>query len=57
MARDRHADLTRYARGDIGGGNEMVSAITKSGADSLELEVGAAVTVVVKATEVMLARD
>jgi molybdopterin-binding protein len=42
---------------DIGGGNEMVSAITKSGAESLELEVGAAVTVVVKATEVMLARD
>jgi molybdopterin-binding protein len=57
VARDRHADLTRYARVDIGGGNEMVSAITKSGAESLELEVGAVVTVVVKANEVMLARD
>ena len=42
---------------DIGGGNVMVSGITKSGAESLELEVGGAVTVVVKATEVMLARD
>jgi molybdopterin-binding protein len=42
---------------DIGGGTEMVSAITKSGAESRELEVGASVTVVGKATEVLLARD
>jgi molybdate transport system regulatory protein len=42
---------------DIGGGKEMVSAITKSGAESLGLEVGVEVTVVVKATEVMLARN
>ena len=42
---------------DIGGGSEMVSAITKASAESLGLEVGAAVTVVVKATEVLLARD
>jgi molybdopterin-binding protein len=42
---------------DIGGGNEMVSAITKSSAESLGLEVGVDVTVVVKATEVLLARD
>jgi molybdopterin-binding protein len=42
---------------DIGGGKEMVSAITKGSAESLGLEVGVEVTVVVKATEVMLARD
>jgi molybdopterin-binding protein len=42
---------------DIGGGKEMVSAITKGSAESLELEVGVEVTVVVKATEMMLARD
>jgi molybdopterin-binding protein len=41
---------------DIGGGNEMVSAITKSSAESLGLEVGVEVTVVVKATDVLLAR-
>jgi molybdopterin-binding protein len=42
---------------DIGSGQEMVSAITKSSAEALGLEAGVEVTVVVKATEVMLARE
>jgi molybdate transport system regulatory protein len=42
---------------DIGGGNQLVSAITKASVERLELEVGSNVTVVVKATEVMLATE
>ncbi|MBV8085923.1 MAG: TOBE domain-containing protein [Chloroflexi bacterium] len=40
---------------DIGGGHDMVSVITKGSADSLGLSAGSAVTVIVKATEVLLA--
>lgn len=42
---------------DIGAGNEIVSAITKGSAEGLGLEAGVEVTVIVKATEVMLARE
>jgi len=40
---------------DIGGGQEMVSVITRGSAEALALSVGSSVTVVVKATEVLLA--
>jgi molybdopterin-binding protein len=42
---------------DIGGGHEVVSAITRGSAEQLGLTQGATVTVVVKATEVILAKD
>ena len=39
------------------GGNEIVSAITRGSAETLGLSEGTAVTVVIKATEVLLATD
>jgi molybdopterin-binding protein len=36
---------------------EVVSVITRSSAESLSLKVGSEVTVVIKSTEVLLARD
>jgi molybdate transport system regulatory protein len=39
------------------GGQEVVSAITKDSAESLELTEGDAVKVVIKATEVMVGKD
>ncbi|HEX5688367.1 MAG TPA: TOBE domain-containing protein [Roseiflexaceae bacterium] len=41
----------------LDGGPEVVSAVTLSSTQRLKLEVGSKVTVVVKATEVMLATD
>jgi len=42
---------------DIGGGNEVVSAITRASAERLGLTDGTSVTVVIKSTEVMIATD
>jgi molybdopterin-binding protein len=42
---------------DIGGGHQMVSAITRESADQLGLRDGASVTVIVKATEVLVAME
>jgi molybdate transport system regulatory protein len=42
---------------DIGGGHEVVSAITRGSAEHLGLTQGSTVTVVIKATEVILAMD
>jgi molybdate transport system regulatory protein len=42
---------------DIGGGHEMVSAITRESADQLGLREGSIVTVIVKATEVLIATE
>jgi molybdopterin-binding protein len=39
------------------GGNEIVSAITRGSAERLGLSEGSAVTVVIKATEVLLSTD
>jgi molybdate transport system regulatory protein len=39
------------------GGQEVVAAITKDSAESLELAEGDAVTAVIKATEVMVAKE
>jgi molybdopterin-binding protein len=39
------------------GENEIVSAITRGSAERLELSEGTAVTVVIKATEVLLSTD
>jgi molybdate transport system regulatory protein len=42
---------------DIGGGHEVVSAITRASAERLGLASGSSVKVVIKATEVLLAKD
>src|SRR5262245_12067239 len=42
---------------DIGGGHEVVAAITRGSAERLKLAHGSTVTVVIKATEVLIARD
>ena len=42
---------------DIGGGHEVVAAITRGSAERLGLAQGSTVTVVIKATEVLLAKD
>ena len=42
---------------DIGGGHEMVSVITRQSAEELGLREGIEVTVVIKSTEVLLARQ
>ena len=42
---------------DIGGGHEMVSALTRESADQLGLHEGSSVTVIVKATEVLIATE
>jgi len=41
----------------LAGGQEIVSAITKESAESLELREGDSVIAVVKATEVMVGKD
>jgi molybdopterin-binding protein len=42
---------------DIGGGHEVVAAITRASAERLGLAQGSTVTVVIKATEVLVAKD
>ncbi len=42
---------------DIGGGNSLVSAITRGSAESLDLREGAPVVVIIKATEVLIGRE
>ena len=41
---------------DIGGGNTLVSAITRGSAESLALKKGDTVTAVIKATEILVAK-
>lgn len=45
---------TSHVRVDIGNGTTMTSAITNEAVDELGLKVGGAVTVVVKASDVMI---
>ncbi len=48
---------TAHVRVDIGGGQIVTSAITNEAVDELKLTTGAAVIVVVKASDVMIAVD
>lgn len=48
---------TSHIRVDIGGGQVMTSSITNEAVDDLALKVGGQVTVVVKASDVMIAVD
>jgi molybdate transport system regulatory protein len=42
---------------DIGGGHEVVAAITRGSVERLNLTQGSTVTVLIKATEVLLAKS
>lgn len=42
---------------EISSGEQIVSAITRSSAESLELKVGDSVIVVIKSTEVIIAKE
>ncbi len=48
---------TAHVRVDIGNGQIITSAITNEAVDELALKTGGAVTVVVKASDVMIAVD
>jgi molybdopterin-binding protein len=48
---------TSHIRLDIGGGNIVTSAITNEAVDDLGLKAKGAVTVVIKASDVMIAVD
>lgn len=48
---------TAHVRVDIGSGQIVTSAITNEAVDELGLKTGGAVTVVVKASDVMIAVD
>jgi molybdopterin-binding protein len=41
---------------DIGGGKEIISTITRTSAQRLELKAGDAVTMIIKASEVLIAK-
>ena len=48
---------TSHVRVDIGGGKIMTSSITNEAVDELGIKAGGSVTVVVKASDVMIAVD
>lgn len=48
---------TSHVRIDIGGGNIVTSSITNEAVDELGIEAGGDVTVVIKASDVMVAVD
>ena len=48
---------TSHVRVDIGGGNIMTSSITNEAVDDLGIKVSGKVTVVIKASDVMIAVD
>lgn len=48
---------TSHIRVDIGGGQTMTSSITNEAVDDLGIKAGGKVTVVIKASDVMIAED
>jgi molybdopterin-binding protein len=48
---------TSHVRVDIGGGKNVTSSITNEAVDELGLKAGGAATVVIKASDVMIAVD
>lgn len=48
---------TSHVRVDIGGGQTMTSSITNEAVDDLGIKAGGKVTVVIKASDVMIAVD
>ena len=48
--------VAAQVRVDIGGGNTITSMITVDSVDDLDISVGSEITVMIKSTEVMLAK-
>ena len=57
VARVDHGAVMSTVVVRLAGGQEVVSAITRDSAEGLELKEGEAVLAVIKATEVMIAKD
>jgi molybdopterin-binding protein len=53
----RKGATTSHVRVDIGNGNVVTSSITNEAVDELGLKVGSSATVVIKASDVMIAVD
>lgn len=53
----RKGATTSHVRVDIGNGNIVTSSITNEAVDELGLKVGGSATVVIKASDVMIAVD
>jgi molybdopterin-binding protein len=53
----RKGATTSHVRVDIGNGNIITSSITNEAVDELGLKVGGSATVVIKASDVMIAVD
>jgi len=53
----RKGAITSHVRVDIGGGNIITSSITNEAVDELGIKAGDKATVVVKASDVMIAVD
>ena len=53
----RKGATTSHVRVDIGNGNIVTSSITNEAVDELGLKVGGTATVVIKASDVMIAVD
>ena len=54
VASVQHGSVMSTVRVTLSGGDTITAAITREAAEELELESGVAVTVLIKATEVML---
>lgn len=57
VAEVRHGEVMSTVRVTLGDGQEVTAAITRDAAEELAFAPGEAVTVIVKSTEVMLAKD
>lgn len=57
VAEVRHGEVMSSVKVTLGGGESITAAITREAAEELALATGDAVKVLVKATEVMLAKD
>ena len=57
VAEVKHGEIMSSIKVTLNGGDVITAAITREAAEELALQPGASVTVLVKATEVMLATD
>jgi molybdate transport system regulatory protein len=57
VAEVKHGEIMSSIKVTLTGGDVITAAITREAAEELALQPGASVTVLVKATEVMLATD
>jgi len=53
----KHGVVTSEVELEIGGGAVITSVITKASAEAMELREGVKATAIIKATEIMIARD